>query len=76
MQPDPAPILKGGTMNTKQMIKALKTLDPTGKKEIVLSGDEEGNYYGKTEEEQGFANLEKHVIIYPMGDIDANELGF
>ena len=63
-------------MNTKQMIKALKTLDPTGKKEVVLSGDDEGNYYGLTEEEMGFANLEKHVIIYPMGGIDEDEMGF
>ena len=63
-------------MNTKQMITALSILDPSGKKEIVLSIDEEGNGYGGTQEENGFANLENHLVIYPMGYVPEEDLGF
>jgi hypothetical protein len=50
-------------MKVKTLIELLNQID--GEKEVYLSGDEEGNYFGTTNTDSICENQD-HIIIYPF----------
>lgn len=56
-------------MKTEQLVTLLKELDPDGKREVVISSDDEGNSFGVigTDDVSTFETIRKgYILIYPF----------
>ena len=65
------------TLTTSQLIKALKDVDPNGKRKVLLSSDEEGNAYGNIDTKFSFSidpNAKDVLFIFPVSQTLADEM--
>ena len=57
-------------MKSAELVKLINRLDPDGKREVVISTDDEGNGFGVIDDKNDIATFETirkgYLIIYPF----------